>query len=540
MLSFDITDRNIRIVKGVEGSGKIKISSAATLNLEEEVIVNGHVKDVPRVATLINGILKKNRMADKEAIVSISSNLTIFKELNVTKSKGQDFQKIVKQQMLAELNLDDSYSVSYIIVGEATGESEDEKIYKVLATACPYEIVNCYRDVFKMLGISLKSVMIGCNCITKVLLADTKIKSKMPLLAVQIDNNFISLNLYEQGQLSFSRFASIDATDYGNSADYVFEAVNENIFRMLQFHKSRNTGETIENVVFYGDTHDYVRLTDELEKLDLNTSLINVPPQIHGHENLEFSLYANAIGAMFKRNKEIEKINLLETDGMTAIKNKVKSEGGSSAVMLAVLAACALGVGGTYGYFVLKDNKINKQIEEYEADINSPETAAQLDLHEKLVNMKAKVDNYMVIINNAHDALYSQPVVLGKKYDMLEDVVSKTAEENSVTNVQIVSPQYSSGTFTFSVIGDAVEDYTQKLPAAFVENLLKQEDVARVEYSNYVVNEESGDAIPGEDGSVIAGTTEKKVSFDLTVKINGRESAYHAPEEKTEQKEEAN
>ncbi|MGN0580874.1 MAG: pilus assembly protein PilM [Ruminococcus sp.] len=540
MLSFDITDRNIRIVKGVEGSGKIKISSAATLNLEEEVIVNGHVKDVPRVATLINGILKKNRMADKEAIVSISSNLTIFKELNVTKSKGQDFQKIVKQQMLAELNLDDSYSVSYIIVGEATGESEGEKIYKVLATACPYEIVNCYRDVFKMLGISLKSVMIGCNCITKVLLADTKIKSKMPLLAVQIDNNFISLNLYEQGQLSFSRFASIDATDYGNSADYVFEAVNENIFRMLQFHKSRNTGETIENVVFYGDTHDYVRLTDELEKLDLNTSLINVPPQIHGHENLEFSLYANAIGAMFKRNKEIEKINLLETDGMTAIKNKVKSEGGSSAVMLAVLAACALGVGGTYGYFVLKDNKINKQIEEYEADINSPETAAQLALHDKLVNMKAKVDNYMVIINNAHDALYSQPVVLGKKYDMLEDVVSKTAEENSVTNVQIVSPQYSSGTFTFSVIGDAVEDYTQKLPAAFVENLLKQEDVAQVEYSNYVVNEESGDAITGEDGSVIAGTTEKKVSFDLTVKINGRESAYHAPEEKTEQKEEAN
>ena len=87
MLSFDITDRNIRVVKGVESNGKIKISSAATLNLEEELIVNGHVKDVPNVATLINGILKKNKMPDKEAIVSISSNLTIFKELNVAKSK---------------------------------------------------------------------------------------------------------------------------------------------------------------------------------------------------------------------------------------------------------------------------------------------------------------------------------------------------------------------------------------------------------------------------------------------------------------------
>ena len=67
MLSFDITDRNIRIIKGVESNGKIRINSAATLNLEEEIIVNGHVKDVPRLATLINQVLKSNRMADKEA-----------------------------------------------------------------------------------------------------------------------------------------------------------------------------------------------------------------------------------------------------------------------------------------------------------------------------------------------------------------------------------------------------------------------------------------------------------------------------------------
>ena len=196
MLSFDITDRNIRVVKGVETSGKIKITSAATVNVEEGIIVNGHVKDVPNVATLINNVLKMNKMPDKEAIVSISSYLTIFKEMTVPKSKGQDLQKVVKLQMQQELNLDDSYSVSYIIVGEITGEGEPA--YKILATACPYEIVNSYREVFKLLSISLKSVMIGCNCITKVLLADTKIKSKMPLLAVQIDNNFISLNLYEQ------------------------------------------------------------------------------------------------------------------------------------------------------------------------------------------------------------------------------------------------------------------------------------------------------------------------------------------------------
>ncbi|HOF68272.1 MAG TPA: pilus assembly protein PilM, partial [Ruminococcus sp.] len=336
MLSFDITDRNIRIIKGAESGGKIKISKAATLNLEEEVIINGHVKDIPRVATLINGILKKSGMADKEAIVSISSNLTIFKELQVPRAKEQEFAKRVRQEMLSSLNIDDSYSVSYVIVGGAEDKGQNgEVMVKVLATACPFEVVECYKKVFQMLGISLKSVMVGCNCITKVLLSDTKIRAKMPLLAVQIDPNFISLNIYEKGQLSFSRFATIDPADYGNSNDYVFEAVNENIFRMLQFHKSRNLGEQIENVVFYGDTSEFNRLTDELGKMDLNTSIIQVPPQIYGYQNLEFSLYANAIGALFKRNKENEKINLLQSDGINS--NKIKSDSSYTAILAGVL-----------------------------------------------------------------------------------------------------------------------------------------------------------------------------------------------------------
>lgn len=530
MLSFDITDRNIRIVKGVEGSGKIKISSAATLNLEEEVIVNGHVKDVPRVATLINGILKKNKMADREAIISISSNLTIFKELHVIKVKNQDFQKTVKMQMQAELNLDDSYCVSYIIVGEAQSES-GEQMYKVLATACPYEIVNCYKEVFKMLGIILKSVMIGCNCITKVLLADTKIKSKMPLLAVQIDNNFISLNLYEQGQLSFSRFASIDAADYGNSDDYVFEAVNENIFRMLQFHKSRNTGEIIENVVFYGDTHEYVRLTDELEKLDLNTSLINVPPQIHGHENLEFSLYANAIGAMFKRNKETEKINLLEADGGTAAKQKAKSESVSPVLILGVLGACVVAVAGVTVGLTIHDNNIKNDTQEIVDRINSPETAEKLELHTRLTNMKAKVDNYCVIIDNAHDAFYSQPVVLGSKYDKLTEVVEKTGEECGVKETEIMNPNYAGGIFTFDVECDGVDEPSQKLPAKFVENLLKEDDFVTVQYMNYSVAETTDQT--AEDGSILEEGG-KKVNFSIVAAIQGRESAYEAPAESAE------
>ncbi|NLT09025.1 MAG: pilus assembly protein PilM [Ruminococcus sp.] len=487
MLSFDITDRNIRVVKGTESNGKIKISSAANLNVEENLIVNGHVKDVPNVATLINAVLKTHKMPDKEAIVSISSNLTIFKEMNVAKVKTQDLQKVVKQQMQAELNLDDSYSVSYIIVGDAENTEGGEPAYRILATACPFEIVNSYREVFKLLGISLRSVMIGCNCITKVLLADTKIRSKMPLLAVQIDNNFISLNLYEQGSLSFSRFASIDAADYGYSDDYVFEAVNENIFRMLQFHRSRNTGETIENVIFYGDTHEYVRLTDELEKLDLKTSLINVPPQIHGHENLEFSLYANAIGAMFKRNKDTEKINLLETDLGAIVRSKVKNDNSGNIVLLGALAAALLIVGGTYLGFHLKNKSVEKDITEAQDFIDSPSTKAKLDNITALELKKDQAIAYQTQVQNARAAYDSQPVIRGRKFDILretaKDVWKKVYGEDA--NGVIQYHGFQNGIINFDLYLDVVDlekskDYARKFPAEYVDALLQlKEDNGR-------------------------------------------------------------
>ncbi|MBR6386503.1 MAG: pilus assembly protein PilM [Ruminococcus sp.] len=550
MLSFDITDRNIRVVKGVESNGKIKISSAATLNLEEELIVNGHVKDVPNVATLINGILKKNKMPDKEAIVSISSNLTIFKELNVAKSKNQDLSKTVKQQMQAELNLDDSYSVTYVVVGEADEKSDiGEPIYKVLATACPYEIVNSYREVFKLLGISLRSVMVGCNCITKVLLADTKIKSKMPLLAVQIDNNFISLNLYEAGQLSFSRFASIDAADYGGSDDYVFEAVNENIFRMLQFHRSRNTGETIENVVFYGDTHDYVRLTDELEKMELQTSLINVPPQIHGHENLEFSLYANAIGAMFKRNKDTEKINLLETELGVTIKNKVRNDNAGNGIMLGAIALAAIIVGGAFAVQSIRDASIRSDIEEIDEFLNSPDTQKKLAHQEKLLAMEEKVNDYNTMVVNAHDAFYSKPIIDGEVYDAIESTLELTADELGIEEATVVSPEYTEGILKFEVNCDGSEEMVQKLPGDFVENLLDKAVTenggffANAAYEGYEVKIESVETKVSSERSgdddeeapaprTVSVEESEKVKFEVTVALDVNESAYHLDESK--------
>lgn len=554
MLSFDITDRNIRIIKGTESGNKIRISSAATLELDEDIIVNGHVQDIPRVATLINSVLATNKMADKEAIVSISSNLTIFKELQLEKAKEQEFAKNVKQEMQNALGIDDTYSVSYVIVGDTDEDvaAGRENLVTVLATACPYAIIDCYKKVFQMLGISLKSVMIGCNCITKLLLADTKIKTKMPLLAVQIDKNFISLNLYEKRgknedcQLAFSRFASISAEDYDDSEDYVFEAVVENIYRMLQFQRSRNTGETVENIIFYGEIGDnayYKRLIDEMSKMELHGDTLTAPPQIHGYDNLKFELFANAIGAMFKRNKETEKVNLLETDSVN--NNKIKSDGTYKYLLLGTTVACAAVIGIVWGILTGVNSGIQHDIDDLQSKINSPETAQQIALFDSLTSMKTEVETYLTSVTNLKDAFDSKPVVLGDKYDVFQEAIDKTVSElpTKVDKARIVNPQYNDGRISFDVECSSIDEPTQKLPAQFAENLLKtdygKDYFVDVTYSNYSISEvtqqaQTVDPTTGEITKVGSDKKTSTVNFSITVTLKGEKSIYTPAETNTD------
>ena len=76
----------------------------------------------------------------------------------------------------------------------------------------------------------------------------------MPMLLIQIDKGFLNMNLYEDNQIVFSRYFNIDPSDYDNAPDYVIRALSDNLFRMIQFIKSRKGAKPLKEIMFYGDT----------------------------------------------------------------------------------------------------------------------------------------------------------------------------------------------------------------------------------------------------------------------------------------------
>ncbi|MBQ4225583.1 MAG: pilus assembly protein PilM [Oscillospiraceae bacterium] len=517
MLSFDITDRHIRIIRGTEAGGRIKVASASSIDLEEGLIVNGHIKDIPRLATIISEELKSKKMADKEAVVSMCSNLVIFKELHIPKVKGNQILTMVTNQMQHTMGIADDYSISYSLAGEVV--EDGVAALKILATACPFEVVDCFRKVFQMLSISLKSVMVSCNAISRIILGDRKNSGKMPMLAVQIDPTFISLNLYENNQLAFSRFASIDPADYENSEDYIYEAVNENIFRMLQFQKSRDANSPITNVVFYGDTTAYIRLTNSLESQDISTSLLGVPNTVGGYENFEFQTYANAIGAMFKSNKDLERVNLLETDEKAG-KNEVggsfavavlAAAGISAAVVAAVVLAMNIGISNT-----------QKKIDDLDNQINSPETREQLAEVDRTQQKIDKVAVFKRGVEAASKNYDSLPMVVSEDYKKVIDVF--LGDEEVYCNYILV--KYGDGVYSVEAYCD---DAT--FPSTIVENLYKLDMFDNIIYTGYKNNQTNQVINAAASAEINNNTGEESVEeikgrslykFEVTANVKGK------------------
>lgn len=518
MLSFDITDRNIRVIKGTEsGGGRIKIQSSTDIKIEEGLISNGYIKDIAQMATIINSGLKQRNIKDKDAVISISSNLIVFRELYIPKDKATKLKTAVQLEMQRNVTVNDEQSIAYTVIGDV--EKDGKTMTKVLANAVPKNVVECYRRVFSMLNIQLKSVSVSCNCISRVLLSDGNVSSKMPLFLVQIDPNFININVFEHGQLSFSRFASISPDDYDDKSDYVFQAVTENLYRMFQFQRSRS-GENVSDVVFYGDTSEFIRLTNSLEQMDVKASLLKVPPMLSGYENLEFSLYANAIGAMYHRPKEDETSNLLTTDatmgqsadgGVKSAKAQKKdvTAGQVLGTLFGGLFAGAVVIGAAWAVIspVLTGMK-QKEIKRIDAWIESvqPELA-EID---KRIAMVDKLNTFRGKIGTAKTGVESYPIfnteVFGKILDCSDGVLLKAFAFSD------------SGMIELEYVSDSAE-----MPSIVAGRFVDQDFFDNVTYEGFEAEEEDDEESNGMFIGEEAETGAEEEPLVVTDPVTGEE-----------------
>ncbi len=367
MLSIDITDRQIKLVIGVHSGNKVRVQDADIRELTLGSVSNGYITDVPMVAAELNDIIKTKGIKEKDAIVSITSSSIVYKELLLPKPKSLKNTVAIEAMIQSNMGVNSEYNISYTIAGEVEDE-EKNKMIKVIASACPQRLVDGYVRLFSHIGLSLRAVNISNNSVTRLIVNTPKMADRMPLLLIQIDKNFLNMNLYEDNQIVFSRFFNIDPADYDNAPDYVTKAVYDNLFRMIQFIKSRKGARPLKEIMFYGDIQNFIELSNAISSFNVPAYVLATPSTVITMAEIDFTKYANAIGAIYRRNKDLEHINLLEA-------SSAKESKGMNGYLIGLVGTCVAAAALVFGVgmiFDILNNNTQDKIKAIQAQIDDP------------------------------------------------------------------------------------------------------------------------------------------------------------------------
>lgn len=504
MLSIDITDRQIKLVRGSAQGNKIKIDEVDFREIENGLVSNGYIADVPLVAAEIIDMINTRAIKEKDTIVSISSSLILYKELMLPKPRKLSNTAAIEAMIGSNMGISGDYNISYTIVGETVDENKNPLI-KVLATACPQRLVGGYVKLFTHMGLALKAVNISNNAISRLIQNTPKMSGYMPLLLVQIDKEFLNINLYEDNVLSFSRYFKIDPADYNNAEDYVNQAIYDNLFRMFQFFQSRKDMKPIKEMMFYGEIGDFIALTNTVSGFSVPCHILSAPTTIASRADFEFTVYANAIGALYKVNKELEHINLLDTTA-------AKESKGLNTFFIGLGAAALISVLAVVGANVVVDvinNSIKSEITKVQAQINDTALQARLTTLQQKEGVLANFQSYKDSIANAELMYNYMPKGTTAVYKMLREpftekqdgIESVTKEDirKNLSGMKLIDSVDISGysvTATYSC-------KNQAQPSQYVRALIDQGYFENITYTGYTVEK-------GEDNK-------ETVEFSLTM-----------------------
>jgi type IV pilus assembly protein PilM len=515
MLSIDVTDKQLKLVRGALKGNKIHINDVETRDVPEECIVNGYITEVAPVAELITKMLADKKITDKEIVVCVNSSSILYKELEVLKPKSLKNTAAIEAMIIAQMGIANDYNVSYSIVGEAVNE-EGAAMLKVMATACPQRMVDSYQVLFAQAGLKIKQINISNNCITRLIMNTPKLKETMPFMCIQIDEDFININLYEDGNVVLSRYIKIDPADYDDDPDYVNAAVSDNLFRMTQFIGQRPNSKPLRQIMFYGIIKDFVALSNSIMSFNIPAHVLAMPNSIvkFCKEDFDFSMYANAIGAFYKVDPLLEHVNLLESMAVTS----KKGLGAFPMQLLAVVGVSIAVVVGAYFTIGYINNSLVRQTREMDdkiAEARFEDKREEMDLMQSVLRNFSEYKYAVKLAQVMFDFLPRGD--LPQIMEQLYAGVSAVAE-----NPQMRGTFYTFDNFVWNSYNITLIVYCsdETFPSDFVGELSKIGFFEDIVYGGFrtievssITNEAARSAIPGGSGSV--------VEFELSLRLKG-------------------
>lgn len=347
-ISMDIGSQSIKLVIGKKKKDLLYIKKAVTIPMPYDAYNDGRITDNRSIVKEIANALKKNKINNRKAIVTLNSSSVITREIILPLIKPEEMDNMVHYEIEQYLPIELS---QYVIEHKVLDELMDGETKKarVLVAAMQKSLVESYLAMLNQLNLQPVSMDINSNALTK-LLEGQLIINQLPvdlsktMAVIDIGSSTININILSGSKLKFNRLISrggseidmniasnfnlnptdaekrklenqnIDLGSFSGNNGMLYDAIKhivdqwlQEIERVFQYYESRNSGNRVDMIYLYGGGANlkgldrYLKEYLQVPTVNLET-LCNV--KLDGSLNgLDIKYYLNAIGAIIRESR---------------------------------------------------------------------------------------------------------------------------------------------------------------------------------------------------------------------------------------------
>jgi type IV pilus assembly protein PilM len=266
----------IRTVLGRRAGQSISIIDYGSYEVQYNI--NDYSKSKNDLVDGISKIIRRMTSKHKDVYIGVKGPNIITRHITLPVMKEKFLRQAAEYEFKQYLPL---VSDDYVIGCKVSQILKGSRYIDMLMAAVPKRIVNYNIDIADSLGLSIKSIDIFADSITR--LFNCGIFGNASLLLVDMGYEYTDIIIVEEGKLYFHRCLSIgcgslverdqQCQPYFN--ENVLDELIDNMLEVIDFYSSSRPGRGISHLYLYGDGAGIVGLSDYINNIiNIETSVL--------------------------------------------------------------------------------------------------------------------------------------------------------------------------------------------------------------------------------------------------------------------------
>jgi len=335
-IAIDFGTRNLHLVSGQVSGRKITIDRMFMDTIPTGLIQDGIIREYGGLEMAVRNMLDKNRMREKNCIVTINGNHIYARELDVPKTDPKVLANVVTFEVENAMNGGKAVTVEYVASKQQNADKPN--LLHVRATAIQNDYILDYGKMLKNLKLrplamdvhpnaivklmyernindkpgsdtNIMLIDIGCVTSTAYVLAngDLAYTRIIPVGAVDIERYCVNLNNEQAGkkigldEIDLSLNLLRMNTMLGDAVRPLVLSLTDGVNRIQQFMSGRIQGNRIDRIFIYGRGSTFTGIEETLsESMNIPVERIRKLSDVHTPADIEIAPYLNAIGALIR------------------------------------------------------------------------------------------------------------------------------------------------------------------------------------------------------------------------------------------------